>query len=328
MVQNNSLYINDNSTTIDIVIVNWNSGEQISNCLKSISSSIKNVTILKVIVVDNASNDGSADNINNTSLPLQIIQNSSNMGFAKACNQGAESSVADYILFLNPDTVLFHESIDIPVVFMNQKRNEKVGICGIQLVNESGAISFTCSRFPSASRIIATALGLHKIFPNVVERQLMIEWNHQNDREVDQVMGAFFLIRRDLFDKLDGFDTRFFVYYEEVDLAFRARKEGYSSHFVSSAQAFHKGGGTTANIQGIALFYYLRSRILYCYKHFNFFLSTFIFIITITLEFASRLMQAISSLSFKKIIGVLSAYTKLYTWIISKAIPLINKLNP
>jgi N-acetylglucosaminyl-diphospho-decaprenol L-rhamnosyltransferase len=304
-------------TNIDVVIVNWNSGNQLYQCLDSISkASTTYLKVSNVIVVDNNSNDGSLNNLKNIPIPLQVICNSSNLGFAKACNQGAENSIADYILFLNPDTVLFKKSLDSSVIFMEQKENQKVGICGIQLVDELGKISFTCSRFPSTQRIIGTAFGLQKLFPNLVNKQLMVDWDHQEDREVDQVMGAFFLIRRDLFFKLNGFDNRFFVYYEEVDLALRAKQEGWSSHFISSVQAFHKGGGTTENVQGIALFYYLRSRILYCYKHFDLLPATLALIITVTVELIPRLLRAFFSLSTKQVMSVVEAYYKLYVWIV------------
>ena len=302
---------------IDVVIVNWNSGNQLYECLDSISKiSTTYFKISNVIVVDNNSNDGSLNSLMSIPIPLQLICNSSNLGFAKACNQGADNSIADYILFLNPDTILFEKSIDISISFMERKENEKVGICGIQLVNELGKTSFTCSRFPSIQRIIGTAFGLQKLFPNFINKQLMVEWDHQQDREVDQVMGAFFLIRKNLFVKLNGFDERFFVYYEEVDLALRAKQEGWSSHFISSAQAFHKGGGTTENVQGIALFYYLRSRILYCYKPFGFLPATLALIVTVTVELISRLLRAFFSFSTTQVMSVVEAYYKLYVWII------------
>ena len=307
--------------SVDIIIVNWNAGDQLYHCLNSIaevnSFHTNQTEISNVIVVDNASIDESLNKINKISLPLQVICNSSNRGFAAACNQGAITTTSDYILFLNPDTVLFDQSINISIDFMEKPENRKIGICGIQLVDELGKTSFTCSRFPSTQRIIGTAFGLQRLFPSLINKQLMVDWDHHEDREVDQVMGAFFLIRRDLFIKLNGFDERFFVYYEEVDLALRAKQEGWSSHFISSAQAFHKGGGTTENVQGIALFYYLRSRILYCYKHFDFLPATLALIVTFTVELISRLLRAFFSLSIKQVMSVLEAYHKLYVWIIS-----------
>lgn len=256
--------------SLDIVIVNWNSGNQLFNCLKSISqSSKKKFSLNKVIIVDNNSIDNSLHNIKVTDIPIKIIRNKKNKGFAFACNQGAKYSKSDYILFLNPDMKLFEYSLEKSIVFMDKEENKDIGILGIQLVDENGIVQKTCSRFPSVKNISNEILGLDKIFNNKFYGHFMEEWNHQNNRLVDQVIGAYFLVKNDLFNKLGGFDERFFVYYEEVDFSYRARKEGYQSYFLSDVQAFHKGGGTSEQVKAARLFYSLRSRIQYSFKHFN-----------------------------------------------------------
>ena len=97
----------------------------------------------------------------------------------------------------------------------------------------------------------------------------MREWNHEESREVDQVMGAFFLVRQKLFEEWGGFDERFFVYLEDVDFSSRARRVGWRSFYMAGVKAYHKGGGTSEQIKSTRLFYSLRSRILYSYKHFS-----------------------------------------------------------
>jgi len=301
--------------SIDIVIVNWNSQDYLRECILSISQIRGNIKI-SVIIVDNNSTDTSLDNIDNPNiyLPLTILKNNRNLGFGTACNQGANLSKADYLLFLNPDTKLCHNSIQEAMEFLENPDNSEIGICGAQLLNDDGSINPSCSRFPNPKCTIATMFGLQYLFPKTFSKQQMVEWDHRNNCVVDQVMGAFFLMRRSLFEELGGFDERFFVYFEEVDLSLRAKSKGWNSYYLSDSQIYHKGGGTTENIRGISLFYYLRSRILYGYKHFGFFSATILLIGTLIIEPFSRIIQSFKTKSKKEFLGVLQAYTCLYLW--------------
>lgn len=253
-----------------IIIVNWNAGEQLRECLNSIQlRSLDGIVLERVVVVDNDSVDGSLACIVGCDLPHDLLVNGNNRGFAAACNQGASGSRADYLLFLNPDTRLGPRSLAVPIAFMEAPGNEKVGICGIQLLNSGLRVSHSCSRFPSFRMLMGKSSGLHRLFPGWFPDTLMTEWDHRNSAPVDQVIGAFFLVRRSLFERLGGFDERFFVYYEEVDFSLRARKEGWISYFNAEAQAYHRGQGTTEGAKGHRLFCSVRSRILYVRKHFN-----------------------------------------------------------
>jgi hypothetical protein len=303
-------------TSIDIVIVNWNSGSQLFDCLKSLEqlSNSDNFCLSKVAIVDNASVDNSLANIEYLNLPINLIINDRNLGFAAACNQGAAGSNSDYLLFLNPDTRVFSNSISRAIEFLNQPQNAQIGICGVQLLQDDGKVSRSCSRFPNPNCMLATMFGLQYLFPDTFPKQLMIEWDHKESSVVDQVMGAFFLTRRNLYQELEGFDERFFVYFEEVDFAFRAKLKGWDSYYLSDAQIYHQGGGTTKNLRGISLFYYLRSRVLYCYKHFDFWVATLLFILTMIIEPLSRIVQSLILRSKQEFFGVLAAYRYLAIW--------------
>lgn len=183
---------------LDIIIVNWNSGTQLRECLASIVKHGGN-QVTRVVVVDNASADASADGIESQfDLPLKVIHNKKNLGFAKACNQGAFWAHSPYLLFLNPDTRLFCDSLAVPLDFMEHPGNRNVGICGIQLVNEQENIARTCANFPTLLRFLAQISGLNKI-PGLRDTGVhMSQWDHQSERDVDQVIGAFFFIRRSL----------------------------------------------------------------------------------------------------------------------------------
>jgi GT2 family glycosyltransferase len=293
--------------SLDIVIVNWNTGPQLQSCIESITLANRgSVCLNRVVIVDNASTDGSIQNVACSSLPLTIICNGENRGFAKACNQGAKSCVADFLLFLNPDTVLTADSLSGPLEFMGARANAKVGITSIQLIDDSGRVSRSCSRFPTTGRLLAEIFGIDRIYPSAAQR--MLDWNHAENRTVDQVMGAFFLIRRDLFQSLDGFDERFFVYFEEVDLSFRAHAAGSSSHYLAGYQAFHKGGGSSEQVKAKRLFYSLRSRILYGYKHFGILSGAAVLIATLLIEPFTRLVFALCRGSIQGIAATVEAY--------------------
>jgi GT2 family glycosyltransferase len=254
---------------IDIIIVNWNSGHQLFECLDSIRKN-HNGVVCSVVIVDNASTDDSIKSVPKIStLPVHIIHNDENLGFARACNQGGKLGNAPYLLFLNPDTMLFANSLSTPCAFMEQKNNNKTGICGIQLLNEQNERVRTCSRFPTLSRLAAESFGLVKVPGFKKFGTHMNEWDHSSTQPVDQIMGAFFLVRRDLFENLRGFDERFFVYFEEVDFSRRARQTGYKSIYLADAQAFHAGGGTSRQVKAMRLFYFLRSKMQYGFKHFS-----------------------------------------------------------
>ena len=279
---------------LDIIIVNWNTGNQLRECLESIATANQaGFSLNRVVVVDNMSADDSLEGLDDLDLPLILIKNKENVGFAAACNQGAKGSRSDYLLFLNPDTRLFEDSLRLIVSFMQRPENEKIGICGIQLVDERGSVSRTCSRFPTPLMFFSKMLGLDRLFPRYFPSHFMSEWDHGETRELDHVIGAFFFVRRSLFKRLGGFDQRFFVYLEDLDFSLRARLSGWRSFYLANAQAYHKGGGSSELVKATRLFYSLRSRILYGYKHFGWFSATFLMAGTLFLEPLCRLALAI-----------------------------------
>jgi hypothetical protein len=299
--------------SLDIVIVNWNAGSQLRECLEAIVGAQRGeVRLRSVIVVDNGSTDSSLNGVNRIPLPLKTILNDSNRGFAAACNQGARNSNADYLLFLNPDTRVRSNGLAGPIAFMERRGNEQIGIVGIQLLDDSGRITQTCARFPTVTRFVTKMFALDRMFPSRFPPHFMTEWSHTETRQVDQVMGAYFLIRRALFDQLGGFDERFFVYFEEVDLARRALSEGWTTFYFSDAQSYHRGGGVTNQVKARRLFYSLRSRILYGYKHFGAWKGTVLLLTTMFLEPVSRLLRAAARGSGAEVLDTMHAYALLF----------------
>jgi len=300
--------------SLDIVIVNWNAGRQLRDCLESVAAADQTgFELRRVVVIDNASKDGSVDNLDDIEVPLSIVRNPENRGFGAACNQGAAGSLADYLLFLNPDMRLFKDSLSVPATFMERPENRQVGSVGIQLLDERGRVSRTCTRFPTPGRFFSKMVGLDRLFPAWFPSHFMFDWDHLESREVDHVIGAFFLVRRSVFEELSGFDERFFVYLEDLDFSFRAWQAGWRSFYLAEAQAYHKGGGTSEQIKARRLFYSLRSRILYGYKHFGHWAATGSMLGTLLLEPVARLALGAAHRSGQEMSETLKAYSLLWS---------------
>lgn len=254
--------------SLDIIIVNWNTGTQLQECLESITASgLSSLDIQRVVVVDNASTDGIDIQLDTHRLPLVLIRNNTNRGFAAACNQGASGSHAQFLLFLNPDTRIAPDTLEKAVDQLQCLAEQDVGILSVALHRVDGSLACTCARFPTLPIILCEMLGLSRLFPELFPGHFMTRRDPATSGVVDQVIGAFFLVHRNLFEELAGFDERFFVYYEEVDFAKRAREKGRLCFYFAGAAAVHEGGGSSRQAGSNRLFYLLRSRLLYCRKH-------------------------------------------------------------
>ena len=296
---------------LDIVIVNWNSGAQLRDCLQSIALACAafQLHLNECIVVDNASVDGSADGLDDLPLAFTIIKNPQNKGYSFACNQGAIVGKAEFILFLNPDFRLFADSIKDPLLFLEEERNKSIGILGIQLVDENGVVQRNVARFPTPKILFFQMLGFDHLWPRYFPPHFLTDWNHLESREVDQVQGAFFLVRRQLFEELKGFDERFFMYFEDLDFAYRAWKAGWKSYYFAEVQALHFGRGASNRIKAKRLAYILDSRTLYVAKHFGRLSALGILIASLGIEFWTRLGGSLIGLSGQNIKETFLAYS-------------------
>ena len=298
------------NSVVDVVIVNWNAGILLKECIDSIIRH-KNSNIGSVIVVDNASTDSSMSLLPKDKNYIKLVYEEVNNGFGKACNIGARQTSSEYILFLNPDTVINESSINGAIDLMTKESSSNIGICGVQLKDDNG-ISASCSRFPSITNITCSSFGLSKLLPRLGAP--MNDFSHETTKEVDQVMGAFFFIRSDLFKRCHGFDERFFVYYEEVDLSKRVNDLGYKSIFLAEYSAYHLGGGVSHQVKAKRLFYSLRSKSLYSKKHFSYFNYLFVCLLIYSIEFISRITFSLLRLDFRAVFETLSAYKMLLMW--------------
>lgn len=289
----------------DIVIVNWNSGTLLAECIASLAQFPTRIG--RVIVVDNGSTDQSAD-LPDSLLDLVIMPLGQNVGFARACNIGAELSSQPYILFLNPDTrFLNNEALPEILSFMDRESSTNIGITGIRLVDEGGKTQQTCANFTNIRTYIGQPFYLDKIFPSIFT-PLFASFDYTKSRDVDQAIGAYFLVRRKTFLDLQGFDERFFVYWEEVDFCLRARKIGWRTYYFADSVAFHKGNGSSDRVKAKRLFYELRSRVLYAFKHFSWVEGYVILFLAAAIEPISKLMLSILRGSSENFFDTISGY--------------------
>jgi N-acetylglucosaminyl-diphospho-decaprenol L-rhamnosyltransferase len=298
---------------LDIIIVNWNSGNQLKYCLKSIEKTKKdNFIINTIIIVDNASTDDSLNDIEKINLPIEIIKNNKNYGFAKACNIGAKKAEGDFILFLNPDMIIFEDTFTNLFNYVYKHDKPEIGIYGIQLLDENGNIQKTCARFPNVWNLIVRSLGLDIINPKIFKSYRIDDWDHRETKIVDQVIGAFFLVKQFLFKKLKGFDERFFVYFEELDFSKRANDFGYRTIYITKAKAYHKGGGTSENVKAKRLFYNVQSRVIYAFKHFGMSKGLIVMFFTWFIEPIVRGSYLILRGNFQEILELIKGYYYIY----------------
>jgi GT2 family glycosyltransferase len=305
-----------NASVIDVVIVNWNAGQQLRDCLVSLQGSHRSrVQLGSVVVVDNASTDASLDGLEALDLPLQVIRNETNRGFGAACNQGARAGSGDLVLFLNPDAAVYPDTLPEAARFMAE--HPRAGVCGVALEGSDGTVHRSCCDLPTPKTMLVKSLGLDKASAGRLAGYSLERWPHDETRRVDHVIGAFYLMRRTLFESLGGFDERFFVYLEDLDLSARAKAAGWETWFLRDPRAFHKGGGTSERAKPVRLFYSLRSRLQYVSKHFGGASSAAVWVATLTAEPVIRLAFACARGRLSQVAEVFGGYRRLLGWVVS-----------
>jgi GT2 family glycosyltransferase len=304
---------------LDIIFVNRNSGLLLRHALESLEKASTDGFELRLVsVIDDCSTDGSADSLIGMALPLRVVKNQRRLGYGSSCNVGAKGSEADYLLFLNTDICVAPDSLSVPIAYMQNRDNGRVGIIGIKLVDKSGEINRCCARFPKPSTFLVYMLGLNLLFPGRFRGHLMREWDHLATREVDQVMGAFMLMRRPLFDSIGGYDESFFVYMEDLDLTLRARTLGVRSVYLAEVSACHLGGVTAAKAPAESLFFNIRSRTQYGFKHFGATVGALLAIGAFVVEPVSRLIYGLIAPTRYSTRDRIQAYRMLWGWLLSR----------
>ena len=230
---------------LSIIIVNYNVKEFLQNLLHSIAKAAGNI-LYEIIIVDNASNDGSVEFIREKFPGVKLIANKENLGFSKANNLGLAVAKGKYLLLLNPDTLLREDTLQKMIEFFESTPG--AGMAGCKILNPDGTLQLACRRsFPGPWTSFCKVTGLSTLFPDskIFARYNLTYLDENQTYEVDAISGSFMMLKKDVFEKVGGLDEEFFMYGEDLDLCYRIQKSGYKVYYVHSTQIIHYKGEST-----------------------------------------------------------------------------------
>ena len=253
---------------LSIVIICWNDSKVIFDCLESIFQETKR-TEFEVIVSDNGSTDGSIAEVRRRYPQARIVENGANLGFARGNNAGIEATQGEYVLILNPDTIIHSGALDKLVAFADS--HARAGAFGCRVLNPDGSLQTSARPKPTVLGELVSAFGmrwLSRLSP-VFLSDSYVGWEARTEREIDWQSGCCILFRGELLKRLGGFDERFFYHCEETDLCHRVWKSGSSILFCPEAEITHLGGQSVGRFPIRFVLETHRSRYRYFYKHYG-----------------------------------------------------------
>lgn len=223
--------------SLTIAIVTWNSENEIADCLNSLESAPAN---WEIWVADNLSADKTVNIVREKFPRVKIIENKENLGFAAGNNQIFKQTESDFVLLLNPDTIVSVEAVEAALEEIEKR--PKVGVLGIQALGEDAKIQETCFSFPAFLPNLVNSVGLYRFFSDEwKEKNLSNEFfNHRSERSSDWIMGAFMLVRREVIEKVGGLPEDYFMFTEEMDWCYRIRRAGFEILFTPKVSFVHK----------------------------------------------------------------------------------------
>lgn len=244
---------------VDVVIVAYNSCDRLRDCVRPFLG----IDWIQPIVVDNASPDRSADTVSD--LPVTIVHEVENRGFGAGCNAGWRRGTASFVLFLNPDAALPPLALRRLVDAM--ELDPGVGGMGPRIVDERGLLDFSIRRFPRLRSTYAQALFLHRLLPRAswTDEVVRDESRYAKAGMVEWLSGACLLVRREVLERIGGFDEAFFMYCEDTDLCRRIGGLGLTVRFEPSATAVHAGGASAPRVSLLPIL--ADSRVRYALRH-------------------------------------------------------------
>jgi GT2 family glycosyltransferase len=233
---------------LSVVIVSWNTRELLRRCLQTLKDELTGIDA-EVFLIDNNSADGSAGMVATEHSWVRLIANAENRGFAAANNQAFKLASGENILLLNPDTEVLPGAISTMLQFL--ETHPKAAVVAPQLINTDGSIQRSCRQFPTFKGMLYELIGLSRFFPNRQEfRQYkMLDWNHDDERQVDQPEGACLMVRRDIFQEVGTLDEGFFMLFEEVDWCYRIKQQGWEIWFTPTARVIHHYGQSIKQVK-------------------------------------------------------------------------------
>ena len=253
---------------VSIIIVSWNVRDLLIKCISSICEQAEDIKV-EIIVIDNASSDGTIKKIKEEFPQVRLIENMENVGFAAGCNQGIMASSARYCLMLNPDTTILDNTIYKTFLFAEKHRDAAVISC--KVLNEDRTLQRSCAMYPSIINLFLSATYLYKFFPGnrFFGRERMTWWDYDDIREVESTSGCFMLVRKDAINEVGMMDEQFFMYAEEMDWCYRFSKKGWKIVFAPVGEIIHYRGKSSKQNEVKSKLQNRGSAILFVKKHRN-----------------------------------------------------------
>lgn len=245
-----------------VVIVNWNTCDLLRDCLRSVYASLDELDV-EVLVVDNASSDGSAAMVENEFPGVRLITNHDNRGFAAANNQAMKLSSGRYVLLLNPDTIVAPDTLNRMIRYADE--NPDAAVIGCQVYETEHCIQQTCFRYPDPVNTLLIETGLSRLFSGsrLFGRSWMGDWDRRTEREVDVVSGMFMLVRCEAIEQVGFMDEDYFIYAEEADWCHRFRRAGWRCVFTPAARIIHRdGGGKSTEQMSVRMYVQMQKSLL------------------------------------------------------------------
>jgi hypothetical protein len=233
-------------TELSIVIASWNAKDYLKKCIESIITETRDYET-EIIVVDNASSDGSRDLVRERFPGVKLICNETNLGFAKANNIGIKQSRGNFVCLVNSDVVLLKDCFKRLINYM--KEHPGIGLLGPKILNSDGSLQRSCFGLPTIWNIWCRAFALDTLFPSIeiFGGRLMTFWPHDSIRKVEMLNGCFWMTRKEALATVGLLDERFFIYGEDIDWCKRYGIGGWDVVFFPDAEAIHYGGASSAN---------------------------------------------------------------------------------
>ncbi|MFZ2804208.1 MAG: glycosyltransferase family 2 protein [Patescibacteria group bacterium] len=216
-----------------VIIVSWNVKDLLLQNLDAIRQSIGSISV-RVIVVDNASKDGSAEALKDAQ-DVELVANTSNLGFAKAVNQGIKIGNARHMLLLNPDMKVSQDAFAKTVAYLDA--HPDVGVLGGKLLNADGSVLPSVRRLPDVCSQLAVLLKLPHLFSHILDQYLFTDFDYTKEQDAPSVRGSYFAMSKNALAKLGGLDERFFIWFEEVDYCTQTLKAGMKVGYAPSIVA-------------------------------------------------------------------------------------------
>ena len=255
---------------LSIIIVSWNVCEDVINCISSIYESDPE-SKLEIILVDNNSSDKTVEIVSSSFPDVKVIGSKENLGFAAGNNLAIEKAVGNNILFLNPDTLVQPNAIDLLIDYIEE--NQEIGISGPKKLNSYLSTQPSVRKYPTWKAIFYryTICKYFGLFRKDANDYRMKDFDYNKTANVDQLIGAAIIGRSEVVKEMGGFDERFFMYYEEVDLCKRIKDAGYRCSFYHKPEIIHLGGQSSSQIPAKTVYMNIKSLILYMKKGNNVF---------------------------------------------------------